>query len=280
MSPPSRPSTPLAPSLPKPMLRDLQRAAQLDPGQWRYGAMLARHYLKQDDPAAALPVAADYSRRFPANDALALLHAKSLLLPAATRRRLNSCPHPHPARRGHDRRAISVSRGFPAAGCRTPAGRRIRRRVAPRQHGAGMAGASRRRQALSRRPGRAARRLVHRPSASWGAKPRLRPAMRSTASWRSPRDREGNPPAIHPCPSPQAIRPHRRSRATAQSLAGARPRHRPGQVGRRDLRRPVRRFACLPPGPRLPHPGPDRPRQRSFRPAADASSVTRRHPRP
>ena len=42
--------------------------------------MLARHYLKQDDPAAALAVAADYARRFPANDALALLHAKSLLL--------------------------------------------------------------------------------------------------------------------------------------------------------------------------------------------------------
>ena len=46
-------------------VRDLQRAAQLDPAQWRYGAMLARHYLKQDDPAAALAVAADYSRRFP-----------------------------------------------------------------------------------------------------------------------------------------------------------------------------------------------------------------------
>ena len=27
--------------------RDLQRAAQLDPAQWRYGVMLARHYLKR-----------------------------------------------------------------------------------------------------------------------------------------------------------------------------------------------------------------------------------------
>jgi tetratricopeptide (TPR) repeat protein len=60
--------------------RDLRRAAQLDPAQWRYGAMLARHYLKHDDPAAALAVAADYARRFPANDTLALLHAKTLLL--------------------------------------------------------------------------------------------------------------------------------------------------------------------------------------------------------
>jgi tetratricopeptide (TPR) repeat protein len=58
---------------------DLQRAAQLDPAQWRYGAMLARHHLKGDDAAAALTVATDYARRFPANDALALLRAKALL---------------------------------------------------------------------------------------------------------------------------------------------------------------------------------------------------------
>jgi tetratricopeptide (TPR) repeat protein len=61
-------------------LRDLQRAAQLDAAQWRYGAMLARHHLKHDAPAAALAVANDYARRFPANDTLALLRAKSLLL--------------------------------------------------------------------------------------------------------------------------------------------------------------------------------------------------------
>jgi predicted Zn-dependent protease len=60
--------------------KDLQRAAQLDPAQWRYGVMLARHRLKHDDSAAALAVAADYARRFPANDTLALLRAKSLLL--------------------------------------------------------------------------------------------------------------------------------------------------------------------------------------------------------
>ncbi len=63
---------------------DLKRAAQLDqeldPAAWRYGAMLARHHLKQNDPAAALAVASDYAKRFPANDSLALLRAKSLLL--------------------------------------------------------------------------------------------------------------------------------------------------------------------------------------------------------
>jgi predicted Zn-dependent protease len=60
--------------------RDLQRAAQFDPAQWRYGVMLARQHLKRGDPAAALTVATDYARRFPANDVLALLRAKALLL--------------------------------------------------------------------------------------------------------------------------------------------------------------------------------------------------------
>ncbi len=60
--------------------KDLQRASQLDPKQWRYGAMLARHYLKHDDAAAALAVATDYATRFPTNDTLTLLRAKSLLL--------------------------------------------------------------------------------------------------------------------------------------------------------------------------------------------------------
>ncbi len=59
---------------------DLKRAAALDASQWRYGAMLARHYLKRADPAAALGIATDYAQRFPANDSLALLRAKSLLL--------------------------------------------------------------------------------------------------------------------------------------------------------------------------------------------------------
>jgi hypothetical protein len=59
---------------------DLQRAAQLDPAQWRYGVMLARNSLKRDDPATALAVAGEYARRFPANDTLALLRAKAFLL--------------------------------------------------------------------------------------------------------------------------------------------------------------------------------------------------------
>jgi tetratricopeptide (TPR) repeat protein len=63
-----------------PVLRDLQRAGQLDAGQWRFGVMLAQHCIQRGDPAAALAVAADYTKRFPANDKLALLRAKTLLL--------------------------------------------------------------------------------------------------------------------------------------------------------------------------------------------------------
>jgi hypothetical protein len=61
-------------------VRDWQRAAELDPGQWRYGAMLVRHYLQHDEAATALAVAEDYARRFPGHDKLALLRAKALLL--------------------------------------------------------------------------------------------------------------------------------------------------------------------------------------------------------
>ena len=103
---------------------DLKRAAQLDPAQWRYGAMLARHYLKHDDPAAALDAATDYARRFPANGALALLRAKSLLLTGQNQAAAELLVVPaRPARRGHDRSARSLSRGPSAAGRRTPASR-------------------------------------------------------------------------------------------------------------------------------------------------------------
>jgi tetratricopeptide (TPR) repeat protein len=59
-------------------LRDLARAAQLDPQQWRFGVMLARNYLKQD-PGGALSVIQGYAMRFPSNDVITVLHAKTLL---------------------------------------------------------------------------------------------------------------------------------------------------------------------------------------------------------
>ena len=59
--------------------RDLQRAAQLDPGQWRYGAMLVRHYLERTNATEAEKAAADYAQRFSQNDTLTVLHAESLV---------------------------------------------------------------------------------------------------------------------------------------------------------------------------------------------------------
>jgi len=64
---------------------DLQMAARLDPRQWRYGAMLARHHLNKGERAAALAVAADYAKRFRTNDVLALLYAKTLIVAARYR---------------------------------------------------------------------------------------------------------------------------------------------------------------------------------------------------
>ena len=60
--------------------RDLARAAELDPGQWRYGAMLVKLAMKQNDAGAALLLAASYANRFPSNNVIALLHTKALLL--------------------------------------------------------------------------------------------------------------------------------------------------------------------------------------------------------
>jgi tetratricopeptide (TPR) repeat protein len=61
------------------LVSDLKTAAQLDPGQWRYGAMLAKHYLEQSDAVAALGLTAEYSRQFPENSTLAVLHAKAMV---------------------------------------------------------------------------------------------------------------------------------------------------------------------------------------------------------
>jgi Tfp pilus assembly protein PilF len=61
-------------------VHDLERAAQLDPTQWRYGVMLAKHCLAQTNPAAALSAASRYATLFPRNHVLALLYAKTLVL--------------------------------------------------------------------------------------------------------------------------------------------------------------------------------------------------------
>jgi Tfp pilus assembly protein PilF len=60
-------------------MADLQRAARLDPAQWRFGKMLAERHLREGRPAVALELTRRYSARFPANYILGMLHAKALL---------------------------------------------------------------------------------------------------------------------------------------------------------------------------------------------------------
>jgi len=60
-------------------IADLERAARLDPEQWRFGRMLAERQLGRRALAAALETAQRYSGRFPDNYILGMLHAKALL---------------------------------------------------------------------------------------------------------------------------------------------------------------------------------------------------------
>jgi hypothetical protein len=66
-------------------MADLDRAARLDPGQWRYGRMLAERQLRQGDKATALETARRYAAQFPANYILGMLHVKALLANARYR---------------------------------------------------------------------------------------------------------------------------------------------------------------------------------------------------
>jgi Tfp pilus assembly protein PilF len=59
---------------------DIKRAAQLDPGQWRYGKLLAEHLLELKDYPGALKVAQDYQKRFAGDFRIDMLAAKALLL--------------------------------------------------------------------------------------------------------------------------------------------------------------------------------------------------------
>lgn len=58
----------------------LRRAADLDPAQWRYRALLAKHLLKAGRPAEAQAVAAEALKQFPQVTSLAVLEIKSLVL--------------------------------------------------------------------------------------------------------------------------------------------------------------------------------------------------------
>ena len=80
-------------------LADLRHAAELEPGEWRYGRLLAERFIEDRAFAQALATAARYAAASPENSILGLLHVRTLLL---TRRftdavdllaRLNVLPH-------------------------------------------------------------------------------------------------------------------------------------------------------------------------------------------
>lgn len=60
--------------------KDLDHAQELDPEEWRYGKMLAEHYLNKKNYPEALKVSTAYSKRFPNDFRIKMLHAKTLLM--------------------------------------------------------------------------------------------------------------------------------------------------------------------------------------------------------
>lgn len=66
-------------------LADLERAASLDPAQWRFGKRLAEWHLTAGETNAAVAVASRYHARFPRNYMLGMLHARALLLSGRAR---------------------------------------------------------------------------------------------------------------------------------------------------------------------------------------------------
>lgn len=61
-------------------LTDLERAASLEPKQWRYGRDLIVHFIEQKNNTKALEIADKYRKILPENYYLGLLYAKTLLL--------------------------------------------------------------------------------------------------------------------------------------------------------------------------------------------------------
>ena len=61
-------------------LADLQRAARLDPGQWRYSFLLTNYHVARKQYDSALRVVESCMRRFPGNYLVGMLYAKVLLL--------------------------------------------------------------------------------------------------------------------------------------------------------------------------------------------------------
>jgi len=61
-------------------LADLERAASLEPGEWRFGKLLTERFIEDKALGQALDTAARYFKASPDNYILGMLHAKALLL--------------------------------------------------------------------------------------------------------------------------------------------------------------------------------------------------------
>lgn len=62
------------------VLNDLQKAAELDKNDWRYGKALINYYILQKQFENALTVASQYNKQFPENYLIGMLYAKALML--------------------------------------------------------------------------------------------------------------------------------------------------------------------------------------------------------
>ncbi|HVV71973.1 MAG TPA: tetratricopeptide repeat protein, partial [Verrucomicrobiae bacterium] len=58
---------------------DLETASRMDPGQWRYSAMLIREQLTRGKPSAASALAGEAAARFPENGVITVLEVKTLV---------------------------------------------------------------------------------------------------------------------------------------------------------------------------------------------------------
>lgn len=59
---------------------DLQKAMQLDPKGWRYPKLLSQQLIMEKNYTEALAVTSDYTKKYPGNFVMEMLHAKTLLL--------------------------------------------------------------------------------------------------------------------------------------------------------------------------------------------------------
>lgn len=59
---------------------DVQRAAQMDPKEWRYGKLLINHFIEKKNYPRALVTAQEYKKKFPNDFRIGMLLAKSLVL--------------------------------------------------------------------------------------------------------------------------------------------------------------------------------------------------------